>query len=267
MHIQNFGFEKRYVKAQNLVVLVGLIVLLPLLTGCDLGNSNVKSKHQSQNSVATTIESQESFNHINQLLDEVILSKIVNEVFKDSIFSKYKHLSTCKQCNFFPQTTVYLYADGLSAGFMWSKPGAKSYGGDKTYTIDFDQGPVRATAIAHEELEGGRNYFYVTTFDGKEGWVGRPYVMKDAKGTEFLMPNPLTGEKIRSEISISHQELSKLLKSNPSRYIPSYESISWIPTIPEEYRRRGYEMYLKSLDEGSAKIDSLVTQYMSSRSN
>ena len=144
---------------------------------------------------------------------------------------------------------------------MWDKPGALNFGGEKLLDISFRNGPVQAEVIAKKSLTGNRNYFYVVLEDGSQGWMGRPYIMKDREGSKFLMPNPLTGEEIRTELKVDYNFTLNEVRSNPSRYIPSYNSINWDNRIPERFRREGYSMYQQAMMDGYDQVDRLISQY------
>ena len=91
--------------------------------------------------------------------------------------------------------------------------------------------------------------------------MGRPYVMRDRRGREFLMPNPLTGEEVRVEFKVEKDFLSSDVRLNTERYIPSYDSIDWDNRIPVRFRREGYSMYSQAMLDGYAEVDRLVSQY------
>jgi len=129
------------------------------------------------------------------------------------------------------------------------------------YFVRFWPLSVKAKVIAHKELEGGRNYFYVITRD-LQGWMGRPYIMSNKRGDEFFMPNPLTGESVRKALKISNTQVKKVFKSSYNEFIPSYESILWDNRIPERYRREGYDVYVNALREGYRQHESLVNSYL-----
>ena len=137
----------------------------------------------------------------------------------------------------------------------------KNFGGKRVGTVSFTKGPVKAECVAHKSLEGGRNYFYVVLQNGDQGWMGRPYVMRDRRGREFLMPNPLTGEEVRVEFKVEKDFLSSDVRLNTERYIPSYDSIDWDNRIPVRFRREGYSMYSQAMLDGYAEVDRLVSQY------
>ena len=208
---------------------------------------------------------QEEVEKIKTLLDSLVIKNIEKDAIDRTIKEKYPILSKySEEFVFLSKTTVYLYYEGLSSGGLWDKPGARNFGGLRIADISFANGPVPAECIAHKSLEGGRNYFYIILENGLQGWMGRPYIMKDKKGKEFLMPNPLTGEKIRENLEVNYDFLTQdnFSRNNYERYIPSYDSINWDRNIPERYRVEGYRMYEQAMLDGYDQFDSLVSQYM-----
>ena len=208
---------------------------------------------------------QEEVEKIKTLLDSLVIKNIEKDAIDRTIKEKYPILSKyTEEFVFLSKTTVYLYYEGLSSGGLWDKPGARNFGGLRIADISFANGPVPAECVAQKSLEGGRNYFYIILENGLQGWMGRPYIMKDKKGKEFLMPNPLTGEKIRENLEVNYDFLTQdnFSRNNYERYIPSYDSINWDRNIPERYRVEGYRMYEQAMLDGYDQFDSLVSQYM-----
>ena len=232
-----------------------LIYLFIILSGCAEINEDINS-------------SDKSYKEISEFLDQVIIENIDKKAKQDFLQS-FKYIKETSGAQLFKKKKVYLYYDGLSSGGMWSKPGAKNFGGERVGTFYFNEGPVVAEAIAHIELEGNRNYFYVLIEDENlEGWVGRPYVMSDKDGTIFLMPNPVTGERIRDvvDIKLDMTLVRKLLVEEPVIYAPRYSEIPWkncICNFSEEIQREGYRLYLDALQDGEQKVEALVNEYMS----
>ena len=202
---------------------------------------------------------------IRKTLDEHVVSAIDEVGQRSFIESQYPVLQQYDEdYRLLPPTKVFLYYEGLDSGSFWTKPGALNFGGEKLGSFSFSSGPVPAEVVAHKPLDGGRNYFYVVLGDSRQGWVGRPYVKMDAAGREFLMPNPLTGERIQTAFKIPETYYVERFRSERDRYIPSYESIRWDTRIPERFRREGYQMYRSAVSDGYAEVDRLVAQYMSS---
>ena len=204
----------------------------------------------------------EEVKKINKFLDSVFLENIETATIKSKLVSKYPLLGSYQEdIDILSKRTVYLFYENLPSGGLWDKPGAKNFGGKRVGTVSFAKGPVKAECVAHKSLEGGRNYFYVVLQNGDQGWMGRPYVMKDKRGSEFLMPNPLTGEKVRIELKVDRDFLTADVRANTERYIPSYDSIDWDNRIPARYRQEGYSMYRQAMLDGYAEVDRLVSQY------
>ena len=203
---------------------------------------------------------------VEQAIDALVLANLEPvKLAKAEAEQNHAHLKNATNYRLLPSTDAYLYYEGLPSGSIWDKPGARSFGGSKVADVGFSSGPVKALVIAHTELEGNRNYFYTIVPSLGEGWMGRPYVMKNPEGSEFLMPNPITGESIRTTFSASqHADLINVFKSEPSRFVPTYNEISWDTRIPERFRREGYDMYRSALNDGYDKVDALVSQYQSS---
>lgn len=197
-------------------------------------------------------------------LDKALILNASKQIQQNKLTADYPLLASSAEdgINLLPATKVWLYYDGLPSGGIWNKPGAKAFDGKLIATVDFSSGPVPALLVAHKALEGDRNYFYVKLVNGTQGWVGRPYVSKAKSGREFFMPNPLTGEQVRTSLQIDAKYISKQIKIFPERYIPSYEQIDWAPEIPEIYRRQGYETYRSAIRDGYNRVDEIVNQYL-----
>lgn len=205
----------------------------------------------------------DSLNLIKNIINKSFIDNLDVYIKKDTISKKYPLLASYGESyNLLPETNVFLFYKGLSDGPIYDKPGAKNFGGNELGRISFRSGSVKAKVIAHKELQGNRNYFYVVT-NNLEGWMGRPYIMKNKAGDDFFMPNPLTGESVRKELKISKRQIRKVFRSEYSNFIPSYESIDWDYRIPEKYRRDGYDMYVSALQEGYRQHESLVNSYLS----
>jgi len=205
----------------------------------------------------------ESYELINKLVIKELLENLDKEVKSKKLNDKYPLLAIYKEpFNLIPETKIYLYYEGLDDGPIYDKPGAKRLGANELGRVKFLNGSVEAKTIAHKELEGNRNYFYVIT-DNIQGWMGRPYIMKNKEGDQFFMPNPITGEKARKVLKISTRQIKKIFKNEYTHLIPSYDSISWDYRIPEKYRREGYDMYTDALNEGYRQHQSLVNSYIS----
>ena len=212
--------------------------------------------------------SDKSYKEISKFLDQVIIKNIDKKAKKDFLIP-FKYINESTGAHIFKKKRVYLFYEGLPSGGLWSKPGAKNFGGERVGTFYFNEGPVMADTIAHIELEGNRNYFYVLIESKNlEGWVGRPYVMNDEDGKTFLMPNPITGERVRNvvDIKLDMNLVRNVFVEKPVIYVPSYSEISWkdcICNFPEEIQREGYRLYMEALQDGKQKVDALVSQYMS----
>ena len=205
----------------------------------------------------------DSYTAITRIINKQFTNNLDKKIKKEKLEKKFLLLANYKETyNLLPETDVYLYYDGLDYGPIYDQPGAKVYDAKKLGEISFVSGPVKAIVLAHKGLEGGRNYFYVYTKE-LQGWMGRPYIMKNKAGDEFFMPNPLTGESQRKSLKISNRQVKAVFKSNYQDFIPSYESIDWDHRIPERYRREGYEMYVSSLQEGYRQHQNLVNSYLS----
>ena len=92
--------------------------------------------------------------------------------------------------------------------------------------------------------------------------------MNDEDGKTFLMPNPITGERVRNvvDIKLDMNLVRNVFVEKPVIYVPSYSEISWkdcICNFPEEIQREGYRLYMEALQDGKQKVDALVSQYMS----
>ena len=206
--------------------------------------------------------SNDEIKKINKFLDSILLDNLEAVAIRSKLLYEYPLLGNYKEdINFLPKRTVYLFYKNLPSGGLWDKPGALNYGGKRVGTVLFTEGPVKAECIAHKSLEGGRNYFYVVLQNGDQGWMGRPYVMRDERGSEFLMPNPLTGEEVRAEFKVKKEFITSDVRINTARYIPSYDSIDWDSRIPVRYRHEGYSLYRQAMLDGYAEVDRLVSQY------
>ena len=232
-----------------------LICFIIILSGC----SDIQKNSSSDNN---------SYQEISKFLDQVIIQNIDKKA-KEEFSQSFKYLKEATNSQLFQKKRVYLYYEGLSSGSVWSKPGAKNFGGERVGTFYFDQGPVTAEAIAHIELTGNRNYFYILIESKNlEGWVGRPYVMSDKDGTIFLMPNPTTGERIRNvvDIKLDLALVRKILVEETIIYAPSYSVVPWkncMCNFSEEIQQEGYRLYMEALQDGEQKVEALVNQYMS----
>lgn len=226
-----------------------------LIYGCD---SNSGELEKSEIVIPSS-----NYSEIKANLDKLVISKVESNAIRKGISDKYKYINSSEgDYNLLNETTVYLYYEGLDSGGIWDKAGAKAFGGLRIATISFSNGPVEAKVLAHKELEGGRNYFYVITDNKIEGWMGRPYIHKDKEGSKFLMSNPLTGETVRKYYEIPSSFVVDELKHNAPNYIPSYESIVWDSSIPQNYREKGYELYKNALSDGHAEVDRIVSEYL-----
>ena len=204
----------------------------------------------------------DSYNLINKMVSQEFIKNLDKSVKEEQLSKKYPILSAYQEdYNILPLTDIYLFYEGLNDGPIYDRPGAKVYGARELGRVNFLRGSVKAKVIAHKELEGGRNYFYVITRD-LQGWMGRPYIMSNKRGDEFFMPNPLTGESVRKALKISNTQVKKVFKSSYNEFIPSYESILWDNRIPERYRREGYDVYVNALREGYRQHESLVNSYL-----
>ena len=204
----------------------------------------------------------DSYNLIKNIMNKSFIDNLDKHIKKDSVNKKFPLLASYGQSyNLLPETNIFLYYEGFADGPIYDKPGAKNFGANELGRVTFRSGPVKAKVIAHKELQGNRNYFYVVS-NNLEGWMGRPYIMKNKAGDEFFMPNPLTGESIRKELKVSKRQIKKLFRSEYRNFIPSYESIDWDYRIPEQYRKEGYDMYASALQEGYRQHESLVNSYL-----
>ena len=234
-----------------------LILILIFLSSCSDNTLNKESD----------IEFDNAYKEISSFLDQVLIENI-DKSAKDEFSRSFKYLKDITNVNLFERKKVYLFYQGLSSGGLWSKPGAKNFGGKKIGSILFSNGPIAAEIVAHVELEGNRNYFYVlvNNEENLEGWVGRPYVMQDKEGKRFLMPNPITGEKVREviDVKLDINQFRKALVQTPTIYIQTYEEIPWhncLCNYPDEILIKAHEMYLDALVEGQNKVNSLVETY------
>ena len=209
-----------------------------------------------------------SYKEISKFLDQIIIENLDKKA-KHEFLKPFKFIDEDTDATIFTKKRVYLFYEGLPSGGIWSKPGAKNFGGVRVGTFYFDNGPITADIIAHIELEGKRNYFYaLIESENLEGWVGRPYVMSDKEGKTFLMPNPITGERIRDviEVKLDLTLARELLVEKPIMYVPSYKEVPWqhcICNFPEEIQSEGYRLYIEALQDGKQKVDALVSEYMS----
>lgn len=231
-----------------------VIFIVVFFHGC--GNESNDKK------IAEVVIPESDMKIIKSYLDSLVLSKAQTAAIMEAAKERYKYMDGADGTfNYLKETVVYLYYEGLNSGGVWSKPGAKIFGGSLVSTIDFTSGPVKAKVVAHKELEGNRNYFYIFVDNNNQGWMGRPYIHKDEAGREFLMPNPITGEKVRESYGVSVATISDVLKENTSNLIPSYESIEWNASIPIRYRQKGYALYRSALLDGHSEVNRLVSQY------
>lgn len=204
----------------------------------------------------------DSYNLIKNQINKSFIKNLDAHIKKESIYKKFPLLASYTESyNLLPETNIFLYYEGLADGPIYDKPGAKNFGANELGRVSFRSGSVKAKVIAHKELQGNRNYFYVVTAN-LEGWMGRPYIMKNKAGDEFFMPNPLTGESIRKELKLSQSQIKRVFRSEYRNFIPSYESIDWDYRIPEQFRRDGYDMYVSALQEGYSQHQSLVNSYL-----
>ena len=235
----------------------GLIIILIFLYSCSDSPAN-KEKN---------IKLDNAYKEISMFLDQVLI-KNIDKSAKDEFSKSFKYLKDVPNVHLFKRKKVYLFYEGLPSGGIWSKPGAKNFGGEKIGDIFFSNGPIAAEIVAHVELQGNRNYFYVLVSNEKklEGWVGRPYVMKDKEGKNFFMPNPITGEKVRDvvDVKLDINQFRKALVETPNIYIQSYERIPWhncFCNYPENIMREAHEMYMEALIDGHNKVNALVDSY------
>lgn len=209
------------------------------------------------------LNKEKSFALIKSIVEKSFIDNLDQTLKNEKIGKQYPLLANYKeQYNLLPLTSVFLYYEGLQDGPIYDKPGAKNFGANELGRVSFSNGSVPAKVLAHKELEGGRNYFYVIV-NNLQGWMGRPYIMKNKAGDEFFMPNPLTGETARKELGLSDRQVNKIFRAQYDSFIPSYESINWDYRIPERFRREGYDMYVSALQEGYKQHQSLVNSYLS----
>ena len=235
---------------------VAVILSTMVFYGCDNGSSGTSS--------IETIIPESNYKTIEAYLDSLVLANVEAFSLSKNIEAKYRYIKGANgNFNILKNQTVYLYYEGLRSGGLWDRPGAKAFGGSRVSTVYFLDGPVSAKVVAHKELEGGRNYFYILVSNKIQGWMGRPYIHQDKNSRKFLMPNPLTGEEIRERYTVSSKLIANKLKTNTSSYIPTYDSINWGFSIPIKYRRQGYELYQEALSDGHSQVDRLVSKYLS----
>lgn len=213
----------------------------------------------------------EEFHELNLFLDNLLIKNFMQDQ-SSNISSEYKYIRDIKDVNYFKKERIFLNYDGLKSGGMWSKPGAKNFGGERVATFYFNKGPVEAFVVAHKELPGNRNYFYILIDNesNDEGWVGRPYVMIDEEGKTFLMPNPVTGEMVREiiEFKFDITAIRRIMVEEPvyyQRYIPSYNKIPWYQCLcqsMEDFQEEGYQLYLNALEDGKRQVDTIVNNYL-----
>ena len=209
------------------------------------------------------LNKEKSFALIKSILEKSFIDNLDQTLKNEKIGKDYPLLASYKEkYNLLPLTSVFLYYEGLLDGPIYDKPGANNFGANELGRVSFSNGSVPAKVLAHKELEGGRNYFYVIV-NNLQGWMGRPYIMKNKAGDEFFMPNPLTGEKARNELGLSKRQVNKIFRTQYSSFIPSYESINWDYRIPERFRREGYDMYTSALQEGYKQHQNLVNSFLS----
>ena len=102
-----------------------------------------------------TIIPESRYKAIEAYLDSLVLDNVETSSLSENIEAKYKYIKGSNgNFNILKNQTVYLYYDGLRSGGVWDKPGAKAFGGSRVSTVHFINGPVKATVVAHKELEG-----------------------------------------------------------------------------------------------------------------
>ena len=213
----------------------------------------------------------EELDKIYSFLDSLVVKNIINK--KNTELSlQYKYMKGIEGITIYKKERVFLNYDGLSSGGIWSKPGAKNFGGERVGTFYFNNGPVAAYVVGHKELPGNRNYFYILidSEEKEEGWVGRPYVMIDKEGKRFLMPNPMTGETIReiTEVKFDITAIRKLMVEEPiyyQNYAPRYNEIPWnecLCSLARDFQEEGYRLYLDALEDGRRQVDIIVNNYL-----
>ena len=220
---------------------------------------------------ATASDFKEESDKLYSFLDKLLIQNLIEDQ-NTKIHSKYKFMDGVENINFFEQERIYLNYDGLSSGGIWSKPGAKNFGGERVGTFYFNDGPVEAFVVAHVELQGKRNYFYVLIDNENkdEGWVGRPYIMSDKEGKKFLMPNPITGEMVREVVDIKFDitAIREIMVEEPvyyQRYVPTFNSIPWHLcgcSASNDFHEQGYRLYLNALEDGKRQVDTIVNNYL-----
>ena len=261
LYLEVISSETKEFKEEGLKELMNINPHKPLYKS--MLSSSSKDEIQSNSSInQKKVMPIEDLEEIYNYLDSLVVENIKRKGIKNKISNAYPLLSHYSEAyDLIQKQSIYLYYEGLGSGGLWDKPGALNFGGIKLRDISFTNGPVPAYVIAKKSLEGNRNYFYVVLEDGTQGWMGRPYIMKDKAGREFLMPNPLTGEQIRTELKVDYDFIINDVRSNTARYIPSYDSINWNSRIPERFRREGYNMYEQAMMDGYDEVDRLISQY------
>ena len=261
LYLEVISSETKELNEEGLQELININPHKPLYKS--MLSSSPKDEIQSNSSInQKKVMRIEDLEEIYNYLDSLVVENIKRKGIKNKISNAYPLLSHYSEAyDLIQKQSIYLYYEGLGSGGLWDKPGALNFGGIKLRDISFTNGPVPAYVIAKKSLEGNRNYFYVVLEDGTQGWMGRPYIMKDKAGREFLMPNPLTGEQIRTELKVDYDFIINDVRSNTARYIPSYDSINWNSRIPERFRREGYNMYEQAMMDGYDEVDRLISQY------
>jgi hypothetical protein len=94
----------------------------------------------------------------------------------------------------------------ISTVNLWKLPGAKNtLNNEVLATLNVS---TRVGIIEKKSLASGSVYFHVELEDGTRGFIGRPFISRDALGNAFYEKNPETGEVLRdgSEYSYSKDE-------------------------------------------------------------
>ena len=221
--------------------------------------------------VISAKDKNEELDKIYSFFDSLVVKNIIEQ--KNTELSlQYKYMKGIEGITIYKKERVFLNYDGLSSGGIWSKPGAKNFGGKRVGTFYFNNGPVAAYVVGHKKLPGNRNYFYILIDNEEEdeGWVGRPYVMIDKEGKRFFMPNPITGEIIReiTEVKFDITAIRKLMVEEPiyyQNYAPRYDEIPWdrcLCTLTRDFQEEGYRLYLDALEDGRRQVDAIVNNYL-----
>lgn len=219
-------------------------------------------------SIASPLElkrDSEEYKLVARLLEREVLDSISRDPVRAALNAKFPYLKNVDRTQSYTPVDdqeIFLFYEGFPDIRFWSKPGAVSFGGQQVGLISA-RTPKSARVIAHAQLPGDRNYFYVYLDEDTQGWVGRPYVKRDREGQTFYMANPITGEAFYTPDQINVAEARLLARSSPSRFVPSYDSISWDSRIPERFRRQGYDMYVNALQQGYAEAERIASSYSS----